>query len=214
MRVFIGKDRRQPVSAAVLAHSIDRRATRPVSISNINIHQLPLTRRGLTDFTYARYMVPWMCDYEGWALFLDADILCKCDIWEIMDYAQDDVAVQVVKSKLRFEWPAVMLFNNRLCKNLTPEYIEDENNHPQDFAWGDVGELPKAFHQIVNYDEPAPDAKILHYTMGVPLFKEVCPCEGERDWLAEREMMNYSVSWLELMGKSVHAPAVFNRWGV
>ena len=86
------------------------RATRPVAITPLVIEQLPITRRGLTAFTYTRFLVPWLCDFEGSALYLDIDMLALADIAELFDL-MDDSAVMVSKNRLRYEWASVMLFN-------------------------------------------------------------------------------------------------------
>ena len=72
------------------------------------IQQLPLKRMGLTPFTYSRFLVPQLCNYEGWALFLDLDMLVQGDIAELFDLADESQAVMVVKSNARFEWASVM----------------------------------------------------------------------------------------------------------
>jgi len=144
--------------------------------------------------------------YEGTALFLDGDMVVQCDIEELFQLADDKYSVQVVKSAQRFEWPSLMLFNCAKCKALTPEYIETGN--PQTLEWGDVGELPKEYNHLVGYDAPNPDAKIIHYTMGIPAFKEVRHLEHSDTWATEIRAANSTVSWEELMGNSVHAEKI------
>jgi lipopolysaccharide biosynthesis glycosyltransferase len=68
----------------VLAHSIYKRASKPVSITPLVLSQLPIKRVGLTEFTYSRYLVPYLCGYEGLAIFMDADMLCLGDVHELV----------------------------------------------------------------------------------------------------------------------------------
>ena len=90
LRVFIGYDAREPVAYHVLAHSILRRASAPVSITPIMRSQLTgiYTRpRGAlesTEFSLSRFLVPYLCRYTGHALFLDCDILCRADVCGLM----------------------------------------------------------------------------------------------------------------------------------
>lgn len=203
LNIFIGVDVRQPIAYTVLQSSIIARASEPVAITPLLIDQLPITRRGLTDFTYTRYLPPWLCNYEGTALFLDADMSVQCDIAELFKLADPQYAVQVVKSSQRFEWPSLMLFNCEKCKELTPEYIETQS--PQNLNWGKVGELPPEYNHLVGYDKPDKKAKIIHYTMGIPAFSEVSHLEHTNTWREELKAANSTVSWQELMGKSVHA---------
>ena len=75
LNVFIGYDPRQPVAYNVLQHSIVRHASEPVAITPLILKQLPIERRGLTEFTFSRFLVPYLCGFKGMAVFLDADMV-------------------------------------------------------------------------------------------------------------------------------------------
>ena len=211
MRIFIGVDPRDQVSFNVLQWSIVRRSTRPVAICPLVLPQLGFSRQGLTQFTFTRYLPPLLCGYKGKSLFLDSDMLCLGDISELFSYEFDE-PVAVVKNKERFEWPSLMMFNNELCQNLTKEYVENPDSKPMSFEWAEsVGELPSEWNHCVGYDEPRPDAKLVHYTSGTPGFKERRSCEYAKEWHAEREAMNSQVSWLEIHGMSVHRDKVIEE---
>lgn len=210
LRVFIGFDERQPVAAAVLAHSIERRSSEPVSISRLQIRHMPVKRRGLTSFTFSRFLVPYLCGYQGVAVFIDADMLCLGDFAELEKYAEHPVSV--VKNELRFEWPSLMVFNCGRCIKLTPELVE--KGDPFSFSWADsVGVLPSEFNHLVGYDKPRPDAKVVHYTQGIPCFPETKDCEYAKEWMDELKHMNSTVSWEKIMGNSVHKEPVLRRLG-
>jgi len=207
LRVFIGTDSRQPVAASVLAHSL-RRSSVPVSITMLRLHQLPIKRTGLTEFTYSRFLVPWLCDYKGTSLFLDADMLCLGDIAELFEYANDEKHnLYVVKNKQKFEWPSMMLFNNNQCWKLTPEMVDAAENIFSLEQWADVGELPPEWNVLVGYDEPRSDAKLVHYTQGIPVWKETAGCDFAEEWHNERKVMMSTCSFESLMGDSVHPVA-------
>jgi hypothetical protein len=167
--------------------------------------QLPVKRRGLTDFTFTRYLVPFLMGYKGWALFLDADMLCLDDINELFALRDDRYAVQVVKGVHRFEWPSLMLFNCAKCTKLTPEFIEADR--PHDFGWGEVGELPREWNRCIGYEDSS-DAKILHYTAGIPSFEETRVLGGFDEWAESLRASCSTVSWSDLMGNSIHVPMV------
>lgn len=209
MRVFIGNDDRLTLQANVLAHSISRRASKPVSITMLNIGSLPITRQGLTTFTYSRYLVPYLCGYEGWGLFLDSDMLCLDDISRLFSLADDRHGVMVVKNKMRFEWPSLMLFNNEKCKTLTPDFVQSYKS-PQDFSWAEVGELPSEWNHCVNYDEPK-KASLVHYTQGVPHWFECRNSEYSKEWVAEKQDMEKICDWGDIMAGSVHARPVLEN---
>lgn len=207
LKIFIGYDPRQPVSFTVLANSIAIRSTQPVALTPLIIEQLPLQRKGLTPFTFSRFLVPYLCNYEGWALFLDADILVLDDISRLFALAQDKYAVMVSKNKLRFEWASVMLFNCAKCKVLTPEYVQKANKlHAIGFVdEQEVGELPNVWNHLVGYDEPCPVASLVHFTQGVPIWPETRDSEHTEAYHAD---LHFSVSaqpWEKIMGMSVHA---------
>ena len=210
LRIFIGYDDRQPVSYNVLHSSIMRRASIPVSITPLILNTLPMKRRGLTPFTYSRFICPYLCGFEGRSVFLDADIMFRDDIAKLP--FNDDCEVSVVKGSLKYEWSSVMVFNNEKCKILTPEFIDDISHNPLGMGWSKkVGDLPKEWNHLVGYDEPNPSAKVVHFTQGVPVWPETANCEFGNEWRSEMLAMMQAKPWAEIMGKSVHAKPVLER---
>ena len=218
LRIFVGVDERQPIAFSVAQHSIAQRSSKPVAITPLIQKQLPVKRRGLTSFTFTRYLVPWLCDFQGHALFVDADILLRGDIAQLPWDAPATVSVvphmAVVKNgepvSVMFERNAVMLFNCAKCTKLTPEWIDDPRNSPNklaDWAGTDIGELPKVWNHLVGYDKPNNEAQLAHFTMGIPCFPETKDDEFGAEWVETHRHMNGTVPWSEIMGPSVHA-----RW--
>ncbi len=206
MRIFVGVDSRQPVAYHVLRHSLEATASKPLDIQPIRYDWCPMKRQGLTEFSFTRYMVPWFCDYEGKALFMDADMLVRSDIHELAAlFDSMDDAVAVVKSERRFEWSSLMFFNNEKCRELTPELIEAGT--PMDFKWAaSVGEFPEQWNHLIGYRPPMPDAKLVHFSMGIPVWPETAKSEFAKEWWDTFKRMNSTVSFQELMGRSVHIP--------
>lgn len=216
LRVFIGYDHRQPVPYTVLHYSILKHASVPVSITPLVLPQLNkicgFNRQGLTPFTFSRFLVPYLCNYEGWGLFLDVDILLRHDIKELFDFADDKYALIVSKNKIRFEWASMMLFNNAKCKVLTPEFVNDPKNiglHRIEWAKEEeIGDVPREWNHLVGYDAPRPDAKLVHYTQATPAAFEAATCEYAEDWIDVFKECISTSSWDELMGCSVHSKEV------
>jgi hypothetical protein len=205
MKIFIGIDKRQPVAYNVLRFSIERRAKKPVTIQPLIYEWMPVQRKGLTEFTYTRYLVPYLCNYEGEALFIDADMLVLDDIHNLEKLVDKTKAVSVVKNPIRFEWPSLMYFNNELCKDLTPELVA--TGKPMTFEWAkEVGELPTEWNHLVGYDQPNEQAKLVHFTRGIPCFPETIGCEYSDAWNTEAQIAMATVPWQEIMGGSVHKP--------
>jgi hypothetical protein len=212
LRIFIGYDHRQAVSFNVLQFSIFRRCSKPVAITPLVLPTLPITRSGLTPFTFSRFLTPWLAGYQGWAMFLDTDYLCLADLAELFALCDDRYAAKVSKNVKKFEWASMIMFNcghpaNRI---LTPEYVEDpqQARAPHGLDWlpdALVGDLPREWNHLVGYDPPRKDAKLVHYTQGMPVFEETQGSEYTQEWLAEHQASNQTQTWQDLMARSVHA---------
>lgn len=214
LKIFIGYDERQPVSFTTLAQSIIAQSTEAVSIIPLKLNTLPLKRFGLTPFTYSRFLVPYLCNYEGWALFLDVDIVLNGDVSELFKLADETKAVQVSKNEHKFEWASVMLFNcaHLANKMLTSEYIEGADSL-HTIAWckpEEIGDLPREWNHLVGYDAPK-EAKLIHYTQGIPAYIETIECEYADLWHHWHQYSNYTQPWEKLMGGSIHAVEVNGR---
>lgn len=207
LRVFIGYDHRQPISYQVLNYSIISRSSKPVAITPLILDQLPISRGGLTPFTFSRFMVPWLCGYQGFGLFLDADMLLQADIAELFAMADPNKAVQIVVHEKAFERASVMLFNCEKCTVLTPDFVQHAKGlHSISWALeGEIGALPPEWNHLVGYDESREKPKLIHYTQGVPIFPETSGSEHAEAWMNDAKAMNSARPWVELMGNSVHA---------
>lgn len=133
-------------------------------------------------------------------------MLVLCDIWELEELYEPLAQIQVVQGKERFEWPSLMLFSNAQCSHLTPDYINDEKNKVNKiWEWARLADFPHEYNHCVGYDEPRDDAKIVHFTQGIPCFEETQNSEYADAWEAEMASCLKTVSWQEIMGNSVHA---------
>jgi hypothetical protein len=205
--IFIGYDPRQTVSFTTLVHSLVTRASEPLAITPLVQETLPVRRQGLTPFSYSRFLVPYLCGYRGWALFLDVDMLALADIASLFDQRDARHAVMVVKNRLRFEWASVMLFNCDHPDNraLTPDWL-DQAPAPHLIDWTEaVGALSDDWNHLVGYDRPRSDTKLVHFTQGVPCFPETAASEHGAVWRAAALAAMASEPWTALMGQSVHA---------
>lgn len=219
VRVFVGYDRREAVAFSVLEHSIHRRASRPVTVAPIMLSQLdglmwrernPLQS---TDFSFSRFLMPYLCGFEGWAVFMDCDMLVLDDIASLWDLRDDRYAVMCVhhnhvpeeetkflgQTQSRYEkknWSSVMLMNCARCTALTPEYVNTASGlELHRFHWLDgdhlIGEIPHRWNHLVDYDPSVPVEEVsnLHYTSGGPYFDDYRDCGYADAWFAERDDM-------------------------
>ena len=215
LRVFLGWDSNEAVSYHVLAHSILRHASVPVSVTPLKLSQLPMTRERTptqsTEFSFSRFLVPWLCGYEGQAIFMDCDMLCRDDIAGL--HGESRKAVSVVKHDYqprpedkflgqrqsiyaKKNWSSVMVFDNNLCRKLTPEYVNSATGlelHqfkwlPSD-AW--IGSLAPEWNCLISEENQCrvEEAKILHFSRGGPWFKKFSECDGSNEWFEEKSLM-------------------------
>jgi hypothetical protein len=89
LRVFVGADESQMVAARVLEFSIRRHASRPVALTPMIDLPVPRPRdrrnRPRTTFSFYRFLIPGLCNHQGRALYLDADMLVFADLAELWD---------------------------------------------------------------------------------------------------------------------------------
>jgi lipopolysaccharide biosynthesis glycosyltransferase len=166
---------------------------------------------GSNAFIYSRFLVPHMMGFEGWALFCDGDMLARGDICKLWDMRDDQCAVQVVKHKYttkhkrkyvgtsmetinpdypRKNWSSVMLLNCSHPSNrvLTPDYVMAATGPKlhrfQHLTDDEIGELPAEWNWLVGEYPHNPDAKLAHYTLGVPAIEAYKTCDYADEWLS------------------------------
>ena len=210
LKIFIGYDDRQVISFTTLVASIYKHATKPVAVTPLVLDTLPITRRGLTPFTFSRFLVPWLCNFEGTAIFMDADMLFVSDVCKLENEVSDQYAVSVVKSLDRFEQTSFMLMNcaHPSHRQLTPDVVQttDINLHGLDWVKPDeIGSLDPRWNQLVGYQDLDPTQGNLHYTMGIPAFAETSTSDCASEWRQTATLATSAIPWREIMGTSVHA---------
>lgn len=219
MKIFIGYDTREDIAYEVCKHSIITRQPQakiyPVvqdQLIDLGLYSRGIDKLASTQFTYTRFLVPKLCDYKGWALFIDCDTILKEDIKYLFDYVNDKYAIMCVKhdykpkSNIKMDgqiqttyprknWSSVMLINCEHDSNkiLTPNLISDENitgAYLHRFSWlhdNEIGELPVEWNWLVSHYKQPEDGipKLIHYTEGGPWFHDYTDCEYSEDWKQE-----------------------------
>jgi hypothetical protein len=217
IKIFIGFDPCESAAFHVLSHSIQARASEPVSICPLMLTQLkgkmtrPQNPMQSTEFAFSRFLVPSLCDFDGWAIFMDCDMLVVDDIANLWALRDDAYAVMCVQhdhvpqetSKFldrpqtiyeRKNWSSVMLFNTAKCRALTPDYVNSASGlQLHRFQWleddAEIGEIPHRWNHLVDYDPVLPIAEIsnLHWTVGGPYFEKYKDSSYADLWFAERD---------------------------
>lgn len=210
--VFIGYDEREPEAYEVCKASLLKHASIPLHI--IPLKEKPLREAGLytrkfhmdgkqriddidgkpfsTDFSFTRFLVPALCQWEGPAMFVDSDFLFRKDFWLAQVMNSWVGAVWVCKQKYepqaalkmdgqaqqrykRKNWSSLMIFNCGECNHLTPATVNMEpGSWLHGFEWcrdEEIGALPPQWNWIDGTTDGEPSA--VHFTAGGPWFEHL-----------------------------------------
>ena len=219
MKVFIGWDSREDIAYQVCKSSITTR--------NENVEVIPLKTEELrkadiytrdvdplssTEFTFTRFLVPHLMNYNGWAVFCDCDFVFVEDIEKLFNLAHNqDYAVMVVQHDYqptnsikmdgktqhvypRKNWSSLILFNCGHPSNalLTPDVVNKASGaYLHRFQWlkdEEIGYLSPEWNWLVGwYKEPDHGKpKAIHYTEGGPWFPNYKHCEYGAVWTEEK----------------------------
>jgi len=214
MKVFVGYDSREQIAYDVCEYSILKynRNARVIPLKQDELREQKLYWRdndplSSTEFTFTRFLVPHLCNYQGWALFVDCDFLFQINIEEIFALADDRYAAMVVKHDYnppegvkmdgqkqlaypRKNWSSMILWNCGHPNNqkLTTDLVNKETGQfLHRFSWlkdDMIGELNCQYNWLVNhYHEPKDGKpKLIHYTEGGPWFENYQHCEYGYHW--------------------------------
>ena len=190
-RIFVGYDPSQQIAYDVLKYSLEKHASEPIEVIAIDAEKIPEWNRAQdplqsTPFTYTRFLVPWLCKYEGTALFMDSDMLALGDISELFHLPMDGLALRVRQHEYnpsetvkmggkvqtqypRKNWSSLMLMNNAELGAWTMEAVETQSG-----AWlhrfepipdEKIGDISEEWNVLDHMTGPT---KLLHYTSGGP----------------------------------------------
>jgi len=210
--IFIGYDRQEVVAYHVLAQSLLEQSSRPVRLTPISLGNLEglFARDAVatqsTEFSFSRFLTPYLSGYEGWSLFMDCDMLARADVAELFALADDRYAVMVAqhdyvpRDEVKFldhvqtryakkNWSSVMLLNNARCRALTPDYVNTASGlQLHQFHWLEsealIGALPLEWNWLVGEYDFNAQAKIAHFTRGGPYFEAYADCDYADEWRA------------------------------
>lgn len=223
IKVFIGYDPVESVAWHTMVSSIYRQSSRPVAIVPINLANLkgifnrPRDPKQSNEFSFTRFLVPYLSGYQGQGIFFDCDMMLRTDIAEIFESmkAQPSKAVYVVKHTYeprhdvkylntvqykypRKNWSSVVLWdcehpNNKI---VTPDFVNTaEALDLHRFTWlndEEIGDLDVRWNWLVGeYDDPPADVKNVHWTLGGPYFNEFKNVDFSDEWRNEFALMSF-----------------------
>ncbi len=221
LKIFVGYDGKvEPVAYHTFCQSVIEKSTIPVSFTPLALNTLSEYNETHTDgsnaFIYSRFLVPYLCNFKGMALFVDGDMICRTDIAEILWEHEQDEAVKVVKHYYQTKhpikylgsknedypkknWSSVMLWNcgHHLNKQLTPKFVmEKDGKYLHRFQWlkypeEQVGKLDETWNHLVTEYDYDQDAKLAHFTLGSPCFNGYQDCDYSEEWFDTYKRMIY-----------------------
>ena len=101
INIFIGYDSKERVAYNVLSHSIIQNSMK-LAITPIALNHLKddfVRERNVlssTEFSFSRFMIPHLMNYQGWALFMDCDMLMFEDVSKLWRMRDDSKAFKFV----------------------------------------------------------------------------------------------------------------------
>jgi hypothetical protein len=222
LRVYVGWDSREDIAYQVCKRSLEQHSSIPLQI--IPIKQDDLRARSLywrapdalssTEFSFTRFLTPYLAGYTGWAVFVDCDFLFRKDIAGLLDYRDPSKALYCVKHDYvpketvkmdgqkqtqypRKNWSSFMLINcgHEQVQALTPDVVNSESGlflHRFNWLSDDViGSLPVTWNYLEGWHTAADceDPIAVHFTRGGPWFEEWRSVEYGREWLSTSDQL-------------------------
>ena len=199
IKLFVGFDSREAIAYHVFCHSVIMNTSVPVQITPLVLNQLQEFNEThedrSNDFVYSRFLTPYLSNFKGWTIFTDGDMVCQGDLKELIDMIDPSKAVMVVKHDYqtkaaqkylgninenypRKNWSSVILWNcdHPKHKILTPDFVSKQTGKfLHRFSWlddQDIGELPLDWNWLASEYKVNREAKLIHYTLGTPCFKD------------------------------------------
>tara|TARA_R100000315_G_C5219746_1_gene131887 strand:- start:486 stop:1202 length:717 start_codon:yes stop_codon:yes gene_type:complete len=173
-----------------------------------NIYKRPHDPKQSTDFTYTRFLVPYLNKFKNYALFCDSDFVFKCDVKELLDFISLDSSIACVKHEYkqcndkikmdgktqewypRKNWSSLMLFNceDVDCKGLTPDVINTQTPkflHRMEWTSDNkISEIPLEYNYLVGYYDKKIKPKAIHFTDGGPWHEDYQTVDFYEEWIS------------------------------
>ena len=212
IKVFIGYDSRQDKTPyfngvknspfKVCKKSIKKYRpevkVKPIKLNKLikeGIYKRDIDPLASTEFTYSRFLVPFLSKYKGISVFCDSDFLWQTDINEVLKYFDPKYSVMCVQHNYtpkavkkmdgykqttypRKNWSSLMVFNceHSDCKNLTLDAVNNQSpKYLHRMEWtndNSIGALPLEFNWLEGEYSSKVEPKAIHFTNGGPWHKD------------------------------------------
>jgi len=209
INIVVGFDQREAIAYHTFTQSVIEKSSIPVFFVPLAVNTLRDYKETHSDrsndFIYSRFLTPYLNNFTGWAIFADGDMVCQSDIKELWGLRDESKALLVVKHNYqtkksikylgninenypRKNWSSLILWNCEHPKHriLTPEFIANQSGKfLHRFSWlddRDIGELPIEWNWLALEYPINSKAKIIHYTLGTPCFKDYRDTDMSENW--------------------------------
>ncbi len=209
--LYCGYEEREAVGFHTFVSSVIRRSSRAVQITPLS--DLGMAT-GSNAFSCSRFLVPYLNGFKGYAIFADAsDMLCLDDVAKLARLFNPSYAVQVVmhpdydskhsrkyigtpmeceqSNYSRKNWASLMLFNceHKAWAGFTPQGIAKHTKLEllqfQHLLDKEIGSLPPEWNVLIDEGQDDKDARVIHYTNGIPAFPHYANSRRSKDWFVE-----------------------------
>ena len=203
LKIFIGWDEREQEAYDVCVKSLLKHSSVQLDIQPIIKSVLMDTgeyfreqpEAGSVEFTYTRFLTPYLAGYRDWALFVDCDFLFTKDVAELFAMKDEQYALMCVKhdyvpknavkmdgqkqvSYPRKNWSRCIVWNcGHLSNRILTPYIASRQTgaylHRFQFLSAHmIGDLPLEWNWLEGeYDKPEGPPAAIHFTNGGPWFE-------------------------------------------
>ena len=228
--IAIGFDPRESIAYHVLEQSIIDHTSVPVAIiplASKMLQNFDGQRDGTNSFIYSRFLVPELMGYQGWAVYMDSDMLLRDDIEKLWRLRDESKAVMVVKHDYHTKHRRKLIGTPMECDN--SDYPKKNHSslilwncgHPSNrivsrdfvlespgsvlhrFQWlreEDIGSLPIEWNWLCGEYPLNGEAKNIHFTLGAPCFSHYRKCDYSAEWHGTKEDVNAALDKSHLMG--------------
>ncbi len=219
-KFFIGYDSKEDIAYRVCKQSLLKNSSIKIDVLSLKLYELvskkyynrPIDPLASTEFTYSRFLVPYLMNYSGWAVFCDCDFIFFEDVANLFGNLSDDKAVYCVqhdytpseKHKMdgqqqtiypRKNWSSFIVYNcsHPSNKKLTKELVNSETgSFLHQFKWlsdNEIGSLDERWNWLEGWTSKHNQNKpfAVHYTRGGPWFDEWHDVEYADEWIKERD---------------------------
>lgn len=209
LKVYIGWDPRDEIAFRAAAASMLSHSSIPVDIIALKDHEL--RARGVywrgytvepsgqmfderdgkpfsTQFSFTRFAIPLIDQTDDWVVFIDADMLFRADIKELLQLADSDKSIMCVQHRhtppehkkmdgvlqtvyARKNWSSVMLLRPARCTITRYQLNNSTGTFLHGLLWQEqstIGALPEEWNWLEGWSSPEIEPKLLHYTRGTP----------------------------------------------